>query len=274
MAPQLSANLRHPVTAQLQRSTSHPLQRQLPLSNAATSNPEAVELLKALLEGIPDYQYLEIRTIKKGRGARKKFYKLSRLRAEGFEVALPDYLDGKANIYYGVAPRFEPRPAESDTDRGDAVNLVTSLWLDEITRPAPDLPPFSWMVETSVGKVQAGYLLKEPTSDTELVEQLNRRLGAAVGGDNVWNRGRILRLPGYINLNHPGNQRAHLLGLHPNRRYTLEDLDRLLPPMPQEDTDGGPRRLRGQQHTGSFNPHWPYALSPELQDRLVDFFRG
>jgi hypothetical protein len=127
------------------------------MKNAAiTTSPEAIKFLKALLEGVPDDQYLEIRTMKKGWGARKKFHKLSRLRAQGFEKALPDYLDGKANIHYGVAPRHEPRPAASDADRGDAVNLVTTLWLDEITRPAPDLPAFSWMVETSVGNVQAG----------------------------------------------------------------------------------------------------------------------
>ena len=182
--------------------------KHLPSTSPATSSPETVEFLKALLEGVPDDQYLEIRTMEKGRGARKKFYGLSRLRERGFEIALPGYLDGKANIYYGVAPRYEQRQAESDTDRGDAVNLITTLWLDEITSPVPDLLPFSWMVETSVGKVQAGYLLKGLIDQTDRVEQLNRRLAAAVGGDNVWNRGRILRLPGFINLNHPGGQRG------------------------------------------------------------------
>ncbi len=93
--------------------------------------------------------------------------------------ALPGHVDGRENVYYGVAPRYEPRQAETDTDRGDAVNLATSLWLDEITRPAPDLPPFSWMVETSMGKVQAGYFLEEPTANLERVEHLNQRLGIA-----------------------------------------------------------------------------------------------
>ena len=58
-------------------------------------------------------------------------------------------------------------------------------------------------------------------------------LGLAVGGDNVWDRGRILRLPGFINLNHPGGQRAHLLEFHPDLRYTLDELDRQLPQLPQ-----------------------------------------
>ena len=81
----------------------------LPSTSPATSRPASAEFLKALFEGVPDDQYLEIRTMEKGRGARKKFYKLSRLREQGFEVALPGYLDGKANIYYGVAPKLTPR---------------------------------------------------------------------------------------------------------------------------------------------------------------------
>ena len=126
--------------------------------------------------------------LKKDSVGKKNFFKLSQLRQRGFQTALPGHLDGKENVYYGAAPRFEPRQAGSEADRGDAVNLATSLWLDEITLPPPDLPPFSWMVETSLGKVQAGYLLKEPTADLDRLENLNQRLGVAVGGDNVWSR--------------------------------------------------------------------------------------
>ncbi len=238
------------------------------------SNSEAAKFLDALLDGVPDTEYLEIRTLKPGGGGKKRFHSLSELRRQGFEVALPGHLDGEENIYYGVAPRYEPRRGESNTDRGDAVNLATTLWLDEITLPPTDLPPFSWMVETSFGKVQAGYLLQEPTADIDRVERLNQRLGAAVGGDNVWNRGRILRLPGFINLNHPGEQRAHLVDIHPDRRYTLDELDLLLPQLPPKQDDGclGPRKR--QERTGTFDPHWPCPLPAVLQDRLADFFQG
>ena len=129
---------------------------------------------------MPGTEYLEIRTLKRNGGGKKNFYSLSRLRQQGFDAALPSHLDGNENVYYGAAPRFERRKAESDTDRGDAVDLATTLWLDEITRPAPDLPPVSWMVETSLGKVQAGYLLKEPTPDLDRLEHLTERLSVAV----------------------------------------------------------------------------------------------
>ena len=238
------------------------------MRSAASSYPEAVEFPDALLEGIPETQYLEIRTIKKGGDARKNIYSLSRLRQHGIDVALPGYLDGTENIYYAVAPRYEPREAVSGADRGDAVNMVTSLWLDEITLPARDLPPFSWMVETSIGKVQAGYLLKEPTADIDRVEHLNQMLGVAVGGDNVWDRGRILPLPGFINLNHPGGQRAHLLEFHADLRYTLDEMDRRIPQLPHKKSDGHRPCAKGGYQPRTFDPHWPCPLPPVLQDWL------
>ena len=235
---------------------------------------EAVKFLDALFDGVPDTQYLEIRTLKPGGGGRKRFHSLSELRQQGFEIALPGHLDGEENIYYGVAPRYEVRQAESDSDRGDAVNMATTLWLDEITLPAPDLPPFTWMVETSVGKVQAGYLLTEPTTDIDRVERLNQRLGAAVGGDNVWNRGRILRLAGFINVNHPGEQRAHLLEFHPDRRYSLDELDRLLPQLLIDTSGHSDLSANRRRPQGTFDPHWPSPLPQALQGRLVEFFHG
>ena len=113
-----------------------------------------------------------------------------------------------------------------------------------------------------------------PTADLDRLERLNQRLGAAVGGDNVWSRGRILRLPGFINLNHPGRQRAHLLEFHPDLRYSLDELDRQLPQLPREGDDGRPGAARKQYHPGAFDPHWPYPLPSVLQDRLGDFLKG
>lgn len=130
------------------------------------------------------------------------------------------------------------------------------------------------MVETSIGKVQAGYLLKEPTADLDRLEHLNQRLGVAVGGDNVWNRGRILRLPGFINTNHPGEQRAHLLEFHPDLRYSLDELDQRLPQLPQEEVDCIPALAGKQYKPGTFDPHWPRPLPLVAQDQLANFFIG
>ena len=109
--------------------------------DGATSYQEAVKFLEALLDGVPDAENLEIRTLKKGGVGSKEFYNLAELRQQGFETALPGQLDGKEDIYYGVAPRYEPRKAESDTDRGDAVDMAKADALELLgeTRQALEL---------------------------------------------------------------------------------------------------------------------------------------
>ncbi len=233
---------------------------------------DAVPFLEALLTGVPGNQFLELRTIAKGGASRKRFYLIDNLRGQGIASALPLHLDSKENVYYGVAPRYEKLEAKTGEDRGDAVNLATAIWFDEITKPPPELPPFSWMVETSFNKVQGGYFLTESTSDLERVERLNKRLGAAVGGDNVWNRGRILRLPGFINAKYEDNQRSYLIEFHPERRYTLEELERLLPPLPADkaqDEDVGER-----SYESPFNPHHGEPLPDDVKERFLDYLKG
>jgi hypothetical protein len=231
---------------------------------------DAVPFLEALLTGVPGGQFLEIRTIAKGGTSRKEFYSIGDLRQQGIASSLPLYLDGKENVYYGVAPRYEKREAKTDEDRGDAVNLATAIWFDEITKAPPALPPFSWMVETSFNKIQGGYFLNAPTADLDRVERLNKRLKAAVGGDRVWNRGRILRLPGFINAKYEGHQRSYLVEFHPERRYSLEELERLLPPLPaHEDED-----VRDRNYEGPFNPHHGEPLPDDAKERFLDYLKG
>jgi hypothetical protein len=231
---------------------------------------QAVPFLEAMLQGVQDHQFLEIRTIAKGGGSCKKFFQIHTLREQGIAFSLPLYLDGRENVYYGVSPSYEQRVTRTNEDRGDAVNLATAVWFDEITQAPPNLPPFSWMVETSFNKVQGGYFLTTPTPDLERVERLNKRLGAAVGGDNVWNRGRILRLPGFINAKYEGQQRSHLVEFHPELRYNLEQLERLLPPLPAREDEDGQERT----YDGPFNPHHGEPLPDDAKERFLDCLKG
>ena len=178
------------------------------LPNRHPALEQAVPFLEALLAQANPSHYLEIRAITP-QGKVSQYYHLIRdLFDKGMASALPCHLDGKANIYYGVCPRTR----QEGTAR--AVEIATAAWFDEIKKvPPPDLPPFSWMVQTSTGQVQGGYFLKQPTRNLERVERLNRRLAVAVGGDNVGDRARVLRLPGFINCKYQG-ERAHLLELH------------------------------------------------------------
>ncbi|MDA1129403.1 MAG: hypothetical protein O2913_12000 [Chloroflexi bacterium] len=118
---------------------------------APTPDPEAVKPLETWVSGTLDTQYQEIRTLQKVGGGSKKFCRLSGLRQVGDETPLPGYLEGRESVCYGVAPQYEPRQAESNTDLGDLVNLATTRWQHEISRPPPDLPPCSWLVETGLG---------------------------------------------------------------------------------------------------------------------------
>jgi hypothetical protein len=190
----------------------------------------------------------------------RAWHRVGDLRNRGFENALPLHLDGKVNIYYGICPRIGKGGTAED------VSQATSIWLDEITKPAPDLPPFSCIIETSPGKVQGLYFLKDASRDLDRVCRLVKRLAVCVGGDKVYDRARILRLPGFINAKYPDAPRSYMVEFHPDLRYSLEELERFIPAM-EPDADGGKSPTR--QHEGPFAPHAGRPLSPEGQAELM-----
>ena len=105
---------------------------------------ETVKFLDALLEGVPDSQHLEIRTLKAGGGAKKNFYSLARLRRRGFAAALPGHLDGKENVYYGVAPRYEALEKELEQLLSRQKQIVQAIrqvqgWADRVDGELDDL---------------------------------------------------------------------------------------------------------------------------------------
>jgi hypothetical protein len=219
----------------------------------------ASDFLEALLKPATPDSYLEIRPLPDGEHQYRAWHRVGDLRQHGFERALPIHLDGKVNIYFGACPRI------GKAGKAEDVSQATAVWFDEITKPAPDLPPFSWMVETRPGKVQGGYFLKEASRNLDRVCRLVKRLAVCVGGDNVYDRARILRMPGFINAKYPDAPRSYMVEFHPDRRYSLEELERLIPELPPEHVgEGGPTR----QHDGPFDPHAGKPLLPEAQEKL------
>lgn len=231
------------------------------LTRTTPVEAQGAPFLEALLRPATPDSYLEIRPLPDERNRHRSWHRVRDLRNTGFEAVLPFHLDGKSNIYYGVCPRVRQGGTGAD------VSQATAIWFDEISRPPPDLPGFSWMVETSPGKVQGGYFLKESSRNLDRVERLCQRLRAAVGGDPVWNRDRILRLPGFMNVKHKGAPRSWLVEFEPNLRYGLEDLERVIPALP-------PGESPQQAHTGTglFSPHRGEPLPPEDQRRLLELF--
>ncbi len=212
-----------------------------------------------------DEHYLYIRVIAPGGSViDQQYHLIGELKANGFEIALPTKYDGQANVYYGVATRTRKEGT------GAAAGSVGVIYCDEITKSAPDIPPFSYMVETSGGTVQAYYLVDVPTTDLRCAELLSQRLGQAVGGDTVWDRARILRVPGFLNvkLEHPEHPRAYLLERNPDLRYSLEELESVLPALPAGDQD-----LPLREYTGPFDPHVGTPLAQTDQDRLAAFLK-
>jgi hypothetical protein len=109
------------------------------------------------------------------------------------------------------------------------------VMLDDIgTKAAPlarlDACPPSYVIETSVGNFQAGYLFTEPCIDLAQVEALlNALVGAGLCDPGAKGpSARVGRLPVGINGKYTPPQVCRLAEWHPERRYRIEDIVELL----------------------------------------------
>lgn len=110
---------------------------------------------------------------------------------------------------------------------------------DDVVEKIPEaqarlLPPPSWILQTSPGSQQWGWILEEPETDRARVENLLDGLvarGLAPDGTDPGMRGvtRYVRLPAGVNtkakyINGSGPPPVRLVEWHPERRVTVEDL--------------------------------------------------
>ena len=65
------------------------------MTRGAASYLKAVKFLYALLDGVQDTEYLEIRTIKKVGGAREKFYSSAMVRSRALRPRCPATLTAR-----------------------------------------------------------------------------------------------------------------------------------------------------------------------------------
>ena len=109
------------------------------------------------------------------------------------------------------------------------------LMLDDIgTKAEPrerlDACPPSYLIETSAGNFQAGYLFTEPCTDLARVEALQEALVKA-GLCDPGSKGpsaRMGRLPVGVNGKYSPSQACRLVEWHPERRYSIEQIAVLL----------------------------------------------
>lgn len=137
-------------------------------------------------------------------------------------------LPADANNYFSLAT-FRPDDAGEYRRRKSHFAALHVVMLDDIGGKVPmeriTLPP-TWLLETSPGNHQAGYLLNEPLSDGAAADKLMNAIVAAELCDPGANgpRARLARLPMAVNGKHTPPFACRMVEWAPERRYSVAEL--------------------------------------------------
>lgn len=146
---------------------------------------------------------------------------------QGIEDISTD-LPADANNYFSLAV-FKPDEAGRYRRQKARFHALLAVMLDDVGTKVPlerlTLPP-SWLVETSPGNYQAGYLLREPLIDGLVADRLMNAIVAAGLCDPGANgpRARLARLPVAINGKHSPPFVCRMVTWSPELRYSVEEL--------------------------------------------------
>ncbi|WGS83806.1 hypothetical protein [Methylomonas sp. UP202] len=140
------------------------------------------------------------------------------------KVSLPP----DANNYFSLAVFH---PDEEGTYRRQKVQFhaLYAVMLDDVgSKVAMErltLPP-TWLLETSPGNHQAGYLLSEPLTDGPLADRLMNAVISAGLCDPGANgpRARLARLPVAVNGKHEPPFPCHMVNWNPELNYSMQAL--------------------------------------------------
>ncbi len=141
---------------------------------------------------------------------------------------MTESLPGDANNYFSLAV-FKPDEAGQYRRQKARFHALHTVMLDDVgSKVAMErltLPP-SWMLETSPGNHQAGYLLREPLTDGLAADKLMNAIVAANLCDPGANgpRARLARLPVAVNGKHAPPFVCRMLAWSPELRYSVEEL--------------------------------------------------
>lgn len=158
-------------------------------------------------------------------------------------------LSPKNNNYFSLAT-FRPDEAGHYRRLKSRFHALHAVMLDDLGGKVPlerlTLPP-SWLLETSPGNCQAGYLLREPLVDGLVADRLMNAVIATGLCDPGANgpRARLARLPIAVNGKHSPPFACRMLVWGPEFRYSVEDL---VAGLQLEIMQGGrPKRREGRQ---------------------------
>ncbi|MBI5716620.1 MAG: hypothetical protein HZC37_02910 [Burkholderiales bacterium] len=177
------------------------------------------------------------------------------------QPAVPASLPAGANNYFSLAA-FKPDAAGHCRRQKARFAALYAVMLDDVgTKVAMELLPLppSWLLETSAGNHQAGYLLRQPLEDGDAADRLMNAIVAAGLCDPGANgpRARLARLPVAVNGKHTPPFVCRLVEWQPDLRYSTEELvDGLELEMPAA---GRPQRRKtraAQERPGDGDPVW------------------
>lgn len=141
---------------------------------------------------------------------------------------MTENLPGDTNNYFSLAA-FKPDEAGHYRRQKARFHALYAVMLDDVgSKVATErltLPP-SWMLETSPGNHQAGYLLSEPLTDGLATDKLMNAIVAAGLCDPGANgpRARLARLPVAVNGKHSPPFVCKMVVWSPELRYSVEEL--------------------------------------------------
>lgn len=157
---------------------------------------------------------------------------------------------GGQNCHFGVATRV-------DGD-GSKVGIVQipAVWVEidsgkmaedekgEVHRRIREFP-LKWSIgNNSGGGSHVYWMLKEPVGKNDIprVEGILKRLSAYFHGDrNSTDGSRILRIPGTSNHKYTPPRMVSIKSCHPERAYSLDDFEGILPPLVEETREEPPK---------------------------------
>ncbi len=171
-------------------------------------------------------------------------------RAWSGSAAMDRRLTTDANNYFSLAS-FHPDEAGLYRRQKARFHAMHAVMLDDIGTKVPahrlTLPP-SWLLETSQGNHQAGYLLDEPLTDGNQADRLMTAIVNAGLCDPGANgpRARLARLPIGANGKHSPPFACRLVAWNPGLRYSVRGL---LTGLQVEIAESGSRRPRNTVQT-------------------------
>lgn len=210
---------------------------------------EATRFLEAIHGPLLEEEQIELRWASSGARASS----MHRGFFSGPEAAAREAvsLGVRYDVYFGVAPRW----GQDGTKAG--VRRLPAIWADldakgEHTRESrhsqlKDLPHQPSILVCSGGGLHPYWLLETPAEGAEVLEQTEtvmRRLCASLAADAVWDRSRILRMPGTFNHKYGKRLPVKLEHCDPALRYDLGQLEAMTEAFHEEGTSGTRAKVR------------------------------